>query len=741
LVDDRLPLVILDGMRLDAASALLGGTSRLEDINPDDIESIEVLSPAQAVRYGPNAANGVLILRTRDPRRGALRWRGYAQAGIAVPSDRWPTRVGGFDAGNPDSLLRNGGCTLLTVAAGSCIQDSVAALPSPLGKQLRTVLRQQYGLSVTGGGDRLSFYVGGEWDGDGSPLSLSQQEINRLESIGQTVSNSVRYPQHFGGGNVTANIRLRPASSVNIDLHGLHASEDIRAPAFLSNLAAGSGVEFQSGYIALPDAFRVQDVNDLSRWLGSVDVSWTPMRALTLTGLLGHDGSRLHGNRQGGANFLVESVVLNSEDLGLGADYDWRISGLLLRSHVGWEGSRINRDSLECRSLTSPGCTGAYQSFEQRYDQRFSSVVLEQHVWPHKALELVGTVRRDHFTEYQAYHQTATHPAVHAAWWHGQLHLRADYGSAGRRPFIFAKPERTKEMSAGVDFSTGSGRVTVGGTIYDMRSSVFAPPLIISGPPINFTGTIGNRGIELYATARLIERPDVALQAEASAWGNRNRLLSMNPPVGIFLPGVLKQRSYVGYPVAGFWANRPPSYADANGNGIIERNEIGGPADEIWAGTPYPTQGATLASELTLRTLRIGTSLDYQAGHVIFNRNHWYTCVDGQCPWAVDRTTPLAVQADIASGMPTPRYFEKGDFVAWRELWVTFDAPPSIATALHVKAASITLAGRNLHIWTGYSGISPEPYATETQFGQGEASTEPLMPALKQWSLRVRISY
>jgi len=36
--DDRLPLVILDGMRLDAASGFLGGTPRLEDINPDDIE-------------------------------------------------------------------------------------------------------------------------------------------------------------------------------------------------------------------------------------------------------------------------------------------------------------------------------------------------------------------------------------------------------------------------------------------------------------------------------------------------------------------------------------------------------------------------------------------------------------------------------------------------------------------------------------------------------------------------------
>jgi hypothetical protein len=245
----------------------------------------------------------------------------------------------------------------------------------------------------------------------------------------------------------------------------------------------------------------------------------------------------------------------------------------------------------------------------------------------------------------------------------------------------------------------------------------------------------------MYATARLFERADIALQVEASVWGNRNRLLSMSPPIGIVLPGALRQRSFVGYPVGGFWAQRPPSYADANGDGIIASNEISGPADEIWAGTPYPTQGAALVPELTVRSVRIGTSFDYQAGHVIFNRNHWYTCADGQCPAAVDPKTPLAVQADVVSNGPTPRYFEKGDFLAWRELWVTFDTPPSIARALHLQSASITLAGRNLHTWTGYSGISPEPYAPETTFGQPEAFTEPLMPALQQWSLRLRLSY
>jgi hypothetical protein len=79
-------------------------------------------------------------------------------------------------------------------------------------------------------------------------------------------------------------------------------------------------------------------------------------------------------------------------------------------------------------------------------------------------------------------------------------------------------------------------------------------------------------------------------------------------------------------------------------------------------------------------------------------------------------------------------------FAASASLWVTVDAP-AFARALHVTSASITLAGRNVHTWTGYSGIPPEPYAAEAQVGDPESFTEPLMPALQQWSLRLRVSY
>jgi len=743
MFDDRLPLVILDGIRLDAASGWLGGTLRLEEINPEDIESIEVLSPAQGVRYGPGAANGVLIVQTRRGHRGSPQWGGYVEVGTRTPSERSPTLVSGFDADNPDSLLRNGGCTLLAVAAGRCAQDSIVALASPLSQQLRSALQRQYGLSVTGGWDRVSYYVAGKLDGDGSPFSLSQGEIDRLQSGGQAVSRSIRFPEHVGRASLSANIQVQPVRAVTIGVRGMHVSRDIRAPAFLNDLPTGAALyDLQTGYIAPGDAFQVQTVSEANRWLGNVDVAWAPTRALTLTGTIGHDGARFTSARQGGPGVLTESAVINSNTLGLGADYVWGFSGLRLMSHAGFDRSSINRDSLECSSFSSPNCTsGAYRVFNERYWQRFWSIVLEQRAVIHDALELVGTVRRDQF---RFWNKKPVHAALHASWWHKSLRLHADYGTAGRRPFLFAKPERTRELSTGFDVTGLSGRISAGATAYDMRSSIFAWVqtsqssgfLVIPVP-----GTIGNRGIELNATAQLIERPNMTLKVDASAWGNRNRFLSASTPVRVVVPGGVQQASWVGYPVGGFWAYRPPAYADANGNGIIEPNEISGPTDVMWVGTPYPTQGATLAPELGLRAIRMGASLDYQAGHVVFNRNHWYSCLDGRCPWAVDPATPLAEQADVVYGRPTPRDFEDGDFLALRTLWVSVEVPPRVTSALHVKSASITLAGRNLHTWTGYSGISPEPYAAETQFGDPEAFTEPLMPALQQWSLRLRVSY
>lgn len=53
----------------------LTGTNPIAGINPNDIESIDVLKDASASAiYGARAANGVIIIKTKTPKAGNLRF-------------------------------------------------------------------------------------------------------------------------------------------------------------------------------------------------------------------------------------------------------------------------------------------------------------------------------------------------------------------------------------------------------------------------------------------------------------------------------------------------------------------------------------------------------------------------------------------------------------------------------------------------------------------------------------------
>jgi TonB-dependent starch-binding outer membrane protein SusC len=62
---------------------------------------------------------------------------------------------------------------------------------------------------------------------------------------------------------------------------------------------------------------------------------------------------------------------------------------------------------------------------------------------------------------------------------------------------------------------------------------------------------------------------------------------------------------------------------------------------------------------------------------------------------------------------------EPGDFTRWRELSLTWAAPRSIAAKAGANTLTITAAGRNLLLWTKYSGLDPEANA----IGRGIGST------------------
>lgn len=74
------PLYVVDGFPLDPATDAAGGSrtapaqSSLNFINPDDIESIEVLKDASATAiYGARGANGVVLITTKSAKSGATK--------------------------------------------------------------------------------------------------------------------------------------------------------------------------------------------------------------------------------------------------------------------------------------------------------------------------------------------------------------------------------------------------------------------------------------------------------------------------------------------------------------------------------------------------------------------------------------------------------------------------------------------------------------------------------------------
>lgn len=82
------PVIYVDGVRINndpnSISFETGGQSpsRLNDINPEDIESIEIIKgPSAATLYGSVAANGVVRITTKRGRAGTARWTAFVEGG------------------------------------------------------------------------------------------------------------------------------------------------------------------------------------------------------------------------------------------------------------------------------------------------------------------------------------------------------------------------------------------------------------------------------------------------------------------------------------------------------------------------------------------------------------------------------------------------------------------------------------------------------------------------------------
>src|SRR5438477_2203498 len=118
------PVYILDGIRIESAvgssSIGIGGTlpSRVNDISPEDIESIDVVrGPSASTLYGTDAANGVIVISTKRGKPGPAQWSLYTQGGVINDHNTWPTAYRGWRTLPTPSTPANGVQCILTQTA------------------------------------------------------------------------------------------------------------------------------------------------------------------------------------------------------------------------------------------------------------------------------------------------------------------------------------------------------------------------------------------------------------------------------------------------------------------------------------------------------------------------------------------------------------------------------------------------------------------------------------------------
>ena len=244
-------------------------------------------------------------------------------------------------------------------------------------------------------------------------------------------------------------------------------------------------------------------------------------------------------------------------------------------------------------------------------------------------------------------------------------------------------------------------------------------------------GEVSNKGVEISLNAEVLNTPNLTWSVTASAWGNRNRLIDLGPGITpiIFGLGGATQRHQPGYPLGGYWG-RSYTFADTSHDGIITASEVTVAAAETYQGTPFPTHGGTVSTEIGfLKHFRLYGLLDGRFGNRLDNSTEQFRCLLGICRGRRDPTAPLAEQARavaaVSYGLETG-YFEEASFVKLRELSLTYFAPTEIARHIGASALSVTVTGRNLATWTNYSGIDPELNdAGQSNFNTAEFLTQP----------------
>ena len=333
------PLIVVDG--IPVLTGNVGGyatVNALGDINPNDIESIEILKDGSATAiYGSRAANGVILITTKRGQVGQFRVNYNNWVGVAQPTNL-------FDLTNEDQFIM--------LANEMLTADGQAAAARPAGLNtdwqnavLRNAFQHDHNLNLSGATAQTNYYFSmGYGKQEGVVLSNDlerftfrtnvEQKANSWltfgvnASLARTEVNDLNRGENSLSGAIFSAIRQLPNTPIYDDTDPTGYNIDN-----INRQLVGPGVNERTIDDNLPNIMYTLDNNvyrsKLMRTLGSAYAMARILPSLTFRSQFGVDMSNTEGllywNPLHGDGATVNGRIYNTQ-----TNYvRWSISNVL----------------------------------------------------------------------------------------------------------------------------------------------------------------------------------------------------------------------------------------------------------------------------------------------------------------------------------------------------------------------------------------------------------------------------
>jgi len=744
LTQDNQPLIYIDGIRLDRGNVNMVATggqavSRLNDINPQDIERVEVIKGSAATAmYGSEASSGVIQIFTKQGRPGEVVYNVGARFG----ANRIPSRLPNM---HPDPQY-----------------------PSA-NDLLRTGFHQEYSVSIRGAVEQVGYFA----------------SLSHTDTEGSFPSN------HFQRTALRLNLQARPSDNVSANLSTSFSMTENQLPpndnwigGVLTTLYLGNPVRFGTptdpwggAFIPVPLALAREIFDDTKRFTTGLTVNHRPDGRFSHRATVGLEYIDQQGTtflpywlEPGQADRPGERAVNTRQNLQTNIDYgatfahewtpDWRseLSGggqlFVRRDHrVFASGSEFASPGLQSLGGTALASVG-----ESELNYTTGGAFIQHQIGRQDRLFVTVGLRMDGSSAFGDDFGWQSFPKADVAyvisdtdWWDSDrvstLRLRAGYGTAGTQPGAFdhvrtytnvqgldgrpgirastfgnpeLAPEVSHEFELGFDAGLFEDRISLIATAYTQRTNDvllnqrFAPSLGLTATQLTNVGEVRNRGVELNAEMNVMTRPSFSWDVSTGYSYNDNTVedLGDTPFIQVDRFGT---RIVPGYPISGKWERV-----------IVGRDENNMPIPSdtvVYMGPSIPPHTGHLGMDFRFGNVTARANGQFALGHVVNNHVRAYM---GQL-----RTGEEYYNVVIASGgdedHPDVARFhaesviygeniEDADFFKLRELSVAYTLPRAVSARMGASAVRISAAVQNVFTLTRYPGTDPEMSST---FGDG----------------------